>query len=319
MASSVRFDGRVAVVTGAGRGIGRAEATLLAARGARVIVNDWGRAIGGGVLEESPADEVVAAIRAAGGEAEVDANDVGTVEGCNAVVEHALDRWGRLDVLVNNAGSARTADSPGAMTDDGIDLTIRTHLLATLRTCRRAWPVMVGQGFGRIVNTSSATALGVVNTWDYPAAKGGILALTKSLALTAGPHGIRVNAIMPMAYTRAMVGYPNEQVRAWMEANFRPEQVAPVVAWLAHADAPVNGECFAVGAGRAARIVFMGVPGYQADHGDLTVEAVRDHWDEIMDLTHPVLLQHGRDESAMYRGPATWVGDDSAYRVATGE
>jgi len=314
-ADGVRFDGRVAVVTGAGRGIGREEALLLGRRGARVVVNDWGRRPDGvHVSGESPADEVVTVLRAEGAEAVADDSDVGTAAGAAAVVEHALDEWGRVDILVNNAGAFALADGPGEISDDGIDLTLRTHLLSTIRTCRRAWPVMVAQGYGRIVNTSSATVLGVVNSWDYPAAKGGVLGYTRSLAVTGAPLGVKANAIMPMAYTRNMHDYPNEEVRLWMEANFRAEQVAPAVAFLASDEVPCTGECLAVGAGRVGRIVFMGSPGYQRPDGMLTVEDVRTHWDEVMDLSGAQLLSHSRDESGMYRGPATWSGDDSAYR-----
>jgi NAD(P)-dependent dehydrogenase (short-subunit alcohol dehydrogenase family) len=311
--SELRLDGRVAVVTGGGRGIGREEALLLAARGARVVVNDWGRGLDGGRHEEDAASSTVAAIRRAGGEAIADDGDVGTAEGAAAVVERALDSWGRVDILVNNAGTSRLSPSPAEMTDAGIDLTIRTHLLSTIWTCRRAWPVMVEQGYGRVINTSSATMLGVVNTWDYPAAKGGVLGLTRSLAVTGRPLGIMVNAIMPMAYTRPMHRYPNEQVRVWMEASFPAAAVAPMVAFLAHEDVPCSGECFAVGGGRAARVAIMASPGFQRDDGALTPEDVRDHWDEVTDLDHAVLMRHSRDESSMYRGQATWTGSNDAY------
>jgi NAD(P)-dependent dehydrogenase (short-subunit alcohol dehydrogenase family) len=311
--SELRFDGRVAVVTGAGRGIGREEALLLGARGARVVVNDWGRTGDGKATLEHVAEDLASEIRAAGGEAVADTNDVGTSEGATAVVEHALDEWGRIDILVNNAGAAIVAPSPDQLTDTGIEFTIRTHLLATIWTCRRAWPAMVAQGHGRIVNTSSATMLGVKNSWDYPAAKGGVLGFTRSLAVTAKPLGITVNAIMPMAYTRPMYGYPDIEVREWMAANFPASEIAPLVAYLAHDGAPCTGECFAVGAGRAARIVMMAAPGFQREDGPLTVEDVRDHWDEVMDVSEAVLMRHGRDESAMYRGRAAWSGSNAGY------
>ncbi len=311
--SELRFDGRVAVVTGAGRGIGREEALLLGARGARVLVNDWGRTGDGKATLDHVAEEVASEIRANGGEAIADMNDVGTSEGATAVIEHALDEWGRLDVLVNNAGAAMVASSPDALTDAGIEFTIRTHLLATIWTCRRAWPVMVEQGHGRIVNTSSATMLGVKNSWDYPAAKGGVLGFTRSLAVTAKPLGITVNTIMPMAYTRPMHRYPDSEVREWMAANFPASEIAPVVAYLVHDDVPCTGECFAVGAGRAARIVISAAPGYQREDGPLTAEDVRDHWAEVTDMSEAALMRHSRDESAMYRGRATWAGSNAGY------
>ncbi len=312
--SELRLDGRVAVVTGAGRGIGREEALLLAARGARVVVNDWGLAMDGTGQEEDAAGPTVGDIQQRGGEAVADHSDVGTAAGAAAVVERALDAWGRIDILVNNAGSARVAASPAELTDEGIDLAIRTHVLATIKTCRRAWQVMEAQGYGRIVNTSSATMLGVINSWDYPAAKGGVLGFTRSLAVTGEPLGIRANAIMPMAYTRPMHRYPNTEVREWMHANFPASAVAPVVAFLAHEDVPCTGECIAVGGGRAARIAIMASPGFQREDAALTVEDVRDHWDEVMDLDHAVLMRHSRDESSMYRGQAAWTGSNEGYR-----
>jgi NAD(P)-dependent dehydrogenase (short-subunit alcohol dehydrogenase family) len=313
--SDLRFDGRVAVVTGAGRGIGREEARLLAARGARVVVNDWGRAGDGQATLEHAAEQVVEEITSAGGIAVADTNDVGTPEGAAAVVTRAMREWGRLDILVNNAGAAVHAPSPGELTDSGIALTLRTHLLSTIWTCRRAWPVMTEHGFGRIVNTSSATLLGVVNSWDYPAAKGGVLGFSRSLALTARPFGITVNVIMPMAYTRPMHTYANAEVREWMRASFPAAEIAPLVACLVHEKSPCTGECFAVGAGRVGRVVMMAAPGYQKPGGGLTPEDVRDSWDEVMDISAPVLLRHGRDESAMYRGTAAWSGSNTGYET----
>jgi NAD(P)-dependent dehydrogenase (short-subunit alcohol dehydrogenase family) len=311
--TELRFDDRVAVVTGAGRGIGREEAKLLAARGAKVVVNDWGRTGDGRATLDHVAEEVVAEIRAEGGDAVADMNDVGTAEGAGAVVEHALDQWGRIDVLVNNAGAAIVARSPDELTDSGIEFTVRTHLLSTIWTCRRAWPVMVGQGHGRIVNTSSATMLGVKNSWDYHAAKGGVLGFTRSLAVTGKPLGVTVNAIMPMAYTRPMHRYPDVEVREWMAANFPASEIAPLVAYLSHDDVPCTGECFAVGAGRAARVAIVAAPGYQREDGPLTLEDVRDHWDEVVDLSDPVVMRNSRDETAMYRGRATWSGSNAGY------
>jgi NAD(P)-dependent dehydrogenase (short-subunit alcohol dehydrogenase family) len=299
----LRFDGRVAIVTGAGRGIGREEALLLARRGARVVVNDWGRATDGSPLREDPARAVVEEIAAAGGEAVADGSDVGTLEGCAAVVDRGLERWGRLDIVVNNAGAFGRADSPGALSEELIDMTLRTHLVSTMRVCRQVWPIFVAQRYGRIVNTSSAEVLGVPNSWDYPAAKGGVLAYTRSLAVTGTADGIRANAIMPMAFTRALHDYPDKAVRAWMEANFTPRQVAPATAFLAHEGVPCNGECFAVGAGRMARIAIVGSPGYQRPDGELTAEDVAEHWTEITDLSDWRLLATSRDESALYRNP----------------
>ena len=309
----VRFDGRVAVVTGAGRGIGREEALLLAARGASVVVNDWGRTGDGHPTDEHPAEEVLELIRSSGGEAVLDTNDVGTPDGAAAVIDRAVAEFGRVDVVVNNAGAAMRAADPGAMTDEGMQLTVRTHLLGTMWTCRRAWPLMVAQRYGRIVNTSSATMLGVKNSWDYPAAKGGVLGFTRSLAVTAQPHNIMVNAIMPMAYTRPMHSYPDAAIREWMQASFGASEIAPLVAFLAHDAVPCTGEVFAVGAGRCARLAIVAAPGFQKHDGPLTIEDVAGHWEEVVDIDHAQLLRHSRDESAMYRGRAEWRGANDGY------
>lgn len=311
--NELRFDGRVAVVTGGGRGIGREHALLLAARGARVVVNDWGRSPDGKVSESSAADDVVAEIRAARGVAVADASDVGTPDGAAAPVDRALAEWSRVDIVINNAGTFRRAPDPGAMTDADIDVVIRTHLLATIWTCRRAWPHMVAAGYGRIVNTSSSTMLGVVNSWDYPAAKGGVLGFSRSLAVTGAPHNIAVNAIMPMAYTRPMHTYPDAAIRDWMAQSFPAASVAPMVAFLAHDSVPCSGETFAVGAGRCARVVMQAAPGYQRLDGPLALEDVRDHFAEIMDISAPVLLRHSRDESMLYRGNTRWTGPNDRY------
>jgi NAD(P)-dependent dehydrogenase (short-subunit alcohol dehydrogenase family) len=192
-------------------------------------------------------------------------------------------------------------------------LTVRTHLMGTMWTCRRAWPVMVSQGYGRIVNTSSATMLGVKNSWDYPAAKGGVLGFTRSLAVTAQPHGIKVNAIMPMAYTRPMHSYPDTAIREWMAASFAASQVAPLVAFLAHESVPCTGEVFAVGAGRCALVAIVAAPGFQKADGALTIEDVAANWATVTDLSDARLMRHSRDESAMYRGTAQWRGSNAGY------
>jgi NAD(P)-dependent dehydrogenase (short-subunit alcohol dehydrogenase family) len=305
--SDLRFDDRVAVITGAGRGLGRAYAELLAARGAKVLVNDNGVTVGGSATDEDPASSTVAAIVAAGGEAEADTHSVATPEGGRAIVEHALDRWGRIDVLVNNAGAARLADGPADITDEGLELTLRTHLFGCFHTIRRAWPVMESQGYGRICNISSSTALGVENSWDYPAAKAGVLGLTRSLAVVGARHGITVNALMPMAYTRPMHDYRNEAVRDWMAQSFPVEQVAPALAFLVHESVPCNGETLTAGAGRVARVCFSVAPGFQAP-GQLTIEDVAANWDRITDASSMVVVQTSRDEIALYRGETAWLG-----------
>jgi len=216
----LRFDGRVAVVTGAGRGLGRAYAELLASLGARVVVNDIGVDVDGSPLAEDPASEVVAGIVAAGGTAVVDHHSVATEEGGAAIVDTALDAFGRIDVLVNNAGAQRLVDGPEHVTDEILDMTIRTHLYGCFHTVRRAWPLMAAQGYGRICNISSSTMLGIENSWDYPAAKGGIFALTRSLAIVGAPLGITINSMMPRrTHARCTTTRTRRSASGWRRAS----------------------------------------------------------------------------------------------------
>jgi len=279
-----------------------------------VLVNDTGVSIGGASTGEDPATEVVDAINGSGGEAAADHHSVAESAGGAAIVEHALDRWGRLDVLVNNAGAAQIVDSPADITDEGLELTLRTHLYGCFHTIRRAWPVMTQQGYGRICNVSSSTALGVENSWDYPAAKAGVIGLTRSLAVVGIRDGITVNALMPMAYTRPMHSYRNDTVREWMRASFPAEQVAPALAFLVHESVPCTGETITAGAGRVARVCFAVAPGFQkgTEEGTLTIEDVAAHWDTITDESELVVVRTSRDEIALYAGEASW--DGGGYR-----
>ena len=188
--------------------LGREHALLLGARGARVLVNDIG-----GLLPEAQAnasaERTAAEIRGAGGQALANTDSVATSEGGRAMVETALAEWGRLDIVVHNAGVGRTAPRFEDLTDAQLELMLHTHLFGAFHVLRPAWRVMKEQRYGRIVNTASATALGVDNSWDYPAAKGGLVSLTRCLALTGEHHGILANAIMPMAYTPMSEQIPN--------------------------------------------------------------------------------------------------------------
>lgn len=257
----LRFDGQVAVITGAGRGLGREYALLLAERGAKVVVNDFGVAISdtgddGVAPATNPADEVVAEIRAAGGEAVPNHDTVATVEGGEAIVRTALDAWGRVDICVNNAGQVRMrpfADFP----DEHIATVVSTQLLGTLNVGRAAWRAMLTTGGGRIVNVSSGAGYGgFPGSSVYSMAKAGVIGLTIAMADEGSSHGIAVNVIAPYAKTRLGTGFGaipwSEDLAEWLH----PRQVAPLVAWLAHPSCTVTGQCFAVGAGHVARVAF---------------------------------------------------------------
>lgn len=275
-----RFEGRVAIVTGAGRGIGRAHARLLAARGASVVVNDLGSSMQGEGVDVGPAETVAAEIVAAGGEAAADASDVATSDGAAALVDRALERYGRIDIVVNNAGIMRWGGLPDVEVAD-LERHLAVHVLGTFGTLRAAWPHLVLQGYGRIVNTTSSGVFGLPANLAYATAKGGVLGLTRSLATAGADHGITVNCIAPAAMTR-MAGRPAAAGEPDADDPMAPDLVAPMVAFLAHEACPVTGEVYAAGAGRFARIFLASTPGY-VHEGVPTIEDVAARWTEIGD------------------------------------
>jgi NAD(P)-dependent dehydrogenase (short-subunit alcohol dehydrogenase family) len=257
--------GKVAVVTGGGRGIGRAEATRLAAYGARVVVNDLGVATDGSATDETPADEVVREIRDAGGEAVADRHDISTTTGGEAVVQRALDEWGRIDIVVNNAGIGRPRMVFNLAEDEWDDV-IRVHLKGTFSVtapAARWWRAehKAGRGgYGRVVNTSTGLLLyGGAGQSNYVAAKAGILAFTEAIATELAPYGVTANTIMPGALTRlAAVGWRTERVSASSPDQFDntdPVHVAEMVCYLASPEAGwLSGQTFQVSGGRIEHI-----------------------------------------------------------------
>jgi NAD(P)-dependent dehydrogenase (short-subunit alcohol dehydrogenase family) len=274
-----RFDGRVAVVTGAGRGIGRGYAQLLAARGAQVVVNDLGGAMQGGGSDAGPAAETVDAIVAAGGTAVADTHDVSSPAGAEALIGTAVEHFGRVDAVINNAGIIRWAGLPDVDVDN-IRQHVAVHLEGTFNTVRAAWPHLVEHGHGRVVNTTSSGMFGLPNNLGYAAAKAGVVGLTRSLATAGARHGIACNLVAPAAYTR-MAGTVDDT--SPMATQMAPRLVAPLVAYLAHESCPVNGEIYAAGAGRFARVFVAQSPGWVDPSGDASVEDVAAHWAEIND------------------------------------
>lgn len=272
--AEIGFEGRVAIVTGAGGGLGRAHALLLASRGAQVVVNDLGGAVDGTGASAGPAQQVVDEIEAAGGVAVADTNSVATPEGGDAMVKTALEAFGRVDIVVNNAGILRDK-SFANMTPEVWDPVIDVHLRGAVCVTRAAWPHLRDQAYGRVISTSSAAGIfGNFGQANYGAAKMGLVGLTRVLAQEGAKYNIKANAIAPVARTRM-----TETLLGPMADKLDPALVSPVVAWLAHEDCPVTGEIYSVGGGRVARI-FIGVtPGIFKR--DLTVEDIRDHFDQI--------------------------------------
>ncbi|MEX2293889.1 MAG: SDR family NAD(P)-dependent oxidoreductase [Acidimicrobiales bacterium] len=264
-------------MTGAGRGLGRAYARLLAARGASVVVNDLGGSMDGEGTDAGPARDVAAEICAAGGDAIADDNDIATAEGAAALVGAAVEHFGRIDILINNAGIIRWAGFPEA-DDDNLAQHLAVHVAGSFHTTRAAWPHLVEQGYGRIVMTTSTGLLGLPANLSYATAKGGVLGMMRSLATAGVDHGITVNAIAPAATTR-MAGEGSQA------PPMPPEQVAPMVACLAHETCPVTGEVYVAGAGRFSRLFLATTSGYVHEGADLTIEDVVAHWGAINDET----------------------------------
>jgi NAD(P)-dependent dehydrogenase (short-subunit alcohol dehydrogenase family) len=287
MVDTYRFEGRVAVVTGAGRGIGRAYAELLADRGARVVVNDLGSSMGGTGTDGGVASTVASEIVATGGTAIGDAHDVATVEGSGALIAAAIEQFGRLDILINNAGIMRWAGLLD-IDEDNLARHLAVHTIGSFHTTRAAWPHMVDQGYGRIVMTTSSGVFGLPTNLSYATAKGGVIGLTRSLTTAGAPHGIKINMIAPAAYTR-MAGRrddgsnsPSDEARS---KEMSPDLVAPMVAFLAHEACPVTGEIYTAGGGRFARIFIASTEGYVHPTPGPTMEDVAQHWATINDET----------------------------------
>jgi NAD(P)-dependent dehydrogenase (short-subunit alcohol dehydrogenase family) len=247
--SDLRFDGRVAIITGAGGGLGRAHALELARRGAQVLVNDLGGSVDGSGFSISAADRVVEEITAVGGTAASNHDSVATAQGGQAIVQAAIDAFGRVDILVNNAGILRDK-AFHKMDETMIEAVIDVHLKGALYVTQPAYRLMREQGYGRIVNTSSASGLfGNFGQANYGAAKAGLAGLTRVLALEGASHGIKVNAIAPIAATRM-----TEDILGELAAKVSPDSVSPLVAFLAHESCAVNGHVYSVAGGRVARI-----------------------------------------------------------------
>ena len=272
----LRFDGRAAVVTGAGNGLGRQHALLLAARGARVVVNDVGSGVDGSGTSDTAAAAVVREIEAGGGTGVASYDSVASPEGGEAIVDTALQTFGRVDIIVNNAGIIRDKAFHN-MTPEMVRAVIDVHLLGAFWVTRPAWPRMREQGYGRVILTSSASGiLGNFGQSNYGAAKMGLLGLLNVLEIEGRRHDIKVNAIAPMAQTR-MTG----EIEG-IGAKVDPALVSPVVAYLAHEECAVSGEVFSVAGGRVARM-FVGVtPGFFDPA--LTPESLREHLDEAREL-----------------------------------
>lgn len=295
--NELRFDDQVAVITGAGGGLGRQYALLLAARGARIVVNDLGGSVTGAGSDAAAAAAVADEIRGLGGDAISDGHSVTNPADAQSIIDAALNAWGRVDIVINNAGIVRDAPFE-EMTPERFEPLLDVHLKGACYVTRPAWNVMCEQGYGRILNTCSAAGiLGAAGMSNYGSAKTGLIGLTRVLAAEGAGHGIKVNAIAPIAYTRMLAhsvdgaAQPDDPaaqavlddlVGQYLQ-RLDPVLVAPVAAFLIHRDCPVTGEIYTVGAGHVSRFFIGRTKGYYSPH--LTIEEVAEHLSDIRDET----------------------------------
>ena len=233
--------------------------------------------------DAGPASDVAAEIVTAGGVAIADTSDVATAAGAQRLVDAAVAEFGRLDVLINNAGIIRWAGFPEADADN-LERHLAVHVAGSFNTARAAWPHMVEQGYGRIVMTTSSGVFGLPNNLSYATAKAAVIGLTRSLTTAGAAHGIKVNLIAPAAYTR-MAGQPGDGPGPPVAAAMSPELVAPMAAFLAHEACPVSGEIYAAGAGRFARVFIASTEGYVHPGPEPTVDDIAQNWATINDET----------------------------------
>lgn len=279
----LRFDDRVALITGAGRGLGRAYALLLAARGAKVVVNDPGVSMQGEGTDAGPAQSVVDEIRAAGGQAIASTDSVATPEGGQAMIDLARDHFGSIDILIHNAGIVRRGGLAELSYAD-FETVLDVHLRGAFHVVRAAFPHMCAANYGRIVLTGSINGLygnaGVVN---YSVAKAGMIGLSNVAAIEGAAHGVKSNIILPGAVTRMAEGLDTSAY-----PPMDPELVAPAVGYLAHQDCAVSGEMLIAMAGRVARAYTMETVGlFQPDW---TIEQIADRLEGIRDTQDALLF-----------------------------
>jgi NAD(P)-dependent dehydrogenase (short-subunit alcohol dehydrogenase family) len=285
---SVRFDGKVAIVTGSGNGLGRSHALQFAERGAKVVVNDLGGTVDGSGGSSEAAEKVVAEIKAAGGEAIANGSSVSDRGGAEKLVQDAIDAYGRVDILVNNAGILRDRTFKKMPLDD-FHLVVDVHLMGSVYCTRFVWEQMLSQGYGRIVMTTSSSGMyGNFGQSNYGAAKMGVIGLMNVLKLEGQKANVHVNTIAPTAGTRMTedLGFPKEAFDA-----LKPELVSPAVLYLASEDAP-TGTIIEAGAGYYAKVQMVEGKGTKLGM-EATVDDVADNFDKITDMSDAAPMNNG--------------------------
>jgi NAD(P)-dependent dehydrogenase (short-subunit alcohol dehydrogenase family) len=295
---TIRFDNRVAIVTGAGNGLGRAHALLLASRGARVVVNDPGGAVDGKGGDHAAADKVVAEIKAAGGQAVPNYDSVADPKSAANIVETAVDSFGTIDIVVNNAGVLRDKTFHN-MTVDDFDFVVKVHFLGTAYVTHAAWPIMRAKAYGRVVVTSSNSGIyGNFGQANYGGAKLAVVGFMNALRLEGQKYNVLVNALAPVAGTRMTESLMTPEMLARLDPAF----VSPMVAYLCSEQCQRTGDIWSAGAGYFARIEYREAPGLRIEGRPPTVEDVADNIDKIADLSTSKVFRTSSEEVAAVVG-----------------
>ena len=292
---TIRFDDKVAIVTGAGGGIGKEHALELARRGAKVVVNDLGGSVDGSGASDA-ANEVVDIIKSEGGEAISNAASVTDLQAVKAMVNQTMDEWGRIDILVNNAGILRDKSFHKVTLDD-FDLVMDVHFQGSLNCTHTIYPIMREQEYGRIIFTSSASGVfGNFGQTNYGSAKMAMIGLMNTLKIEGQNKNVFTNSITPVAYTRMTESLIPED----FGKNLQSEYITPAVIYLAGEDAP-NGTIMAAGAGVFSRIFIHETMGVSLGMGeDMTPENIQANWDKISDMTDARALQNGGEQTMKF-------------------
>lgn len=289
---SIDFKGKVAIVTGAGAGLGRCHALELAKRGAKVVINDLGGSVDGTGGSSDAANQVVEEIKKLGGEAIANGASVSDRKGAESIINDAVKAFGTVDILINNAGILRDKSFAKVSLDD-FETVINVHLLGSLYVTKAAWPIMIEKGYGRIVMTTSSSGLyGNFGQSNYGAAKLGLVGLMNTLRLEGGRKGVHTNAIAPVAATRMTenLGIPEEFFK-----KLKPELVTPAVLYLCSDKAP-NGVTIEAGAGHYARVAIMEAKGFTVGE-NATVEDVAENFEKIADMSGAHEFKQGGEAS----------------------
>jgi len=295
MSDEIRFDGKVAIVTGAGGGLGRQHALELARRGAKLVINDLGGTVDGSAGSSEAAQKVVEEIKAMGGEAIANGSSVTDDAGVKHMVEQAMAAYGRIDILIANAGILRDK-SFSKMEIADVEVVMNVHVMGTIKPAKAVWEIMKAQNYGRIVVTTSSTGLyGNFGQTNYGAAKLGLVGFMNTLKLEGAKNNIRVNAISPVAATRMTENLmPPEMLE-----KLKPEYVTPGVIYLVSEDAP-TGVVLSAGAGVFATAKIFETEGVYLGEQGLSVEAIRDHWAQITDETGQQHYFQGGEQTAKF-------------------